>query len=160
MDLGAYFVRHHSVRRIQSSAPCCFFVFFMKIAEISSPDHRQGHHDSQFQQQHHLHLVSQIESSIKQAENLSPGKPLPVTISDDLRKYLNQLSQLAPFPNSLKLLVWKLSYRLWNACVDLSNAASIRSRYPSSSSSSRKIPPKSMPSSAYRRRPTSCSPAE
>ncbi|XP_060676382.1 TPR repeat-containing protein ZIP4-like isoform X2 [Ziziphus jujuba] len=110
----------------------------MKIAEISSPDHRQGHHDSQFQQQHHLHLVSQIESSIKQAENLSPGKPLPVTISDDLRKYLNQLSQLAPFPNSLKLLVWKLSYRLWNACVDLSNAASIRSRYPSSSSSSRK----------------------
>lgn len=107
----------------------------MRIAEISSPEHRQGHHDSQPQQQHH-HLVSQIESSIKQAENLLPENPLPGTISEDLRKSLNQLSQLAPFPNSLKLLVWKLSYRLWNACVDLSNAASIRSRSPSSSSSS------------------------
>lgn len=111
----------------------------MRIAEISSPEHRQNHHDSQSQQHHHFHhLVSQIESSIKQAENLSLEKPLPDTISVDLRRSLTQLSQLTPFPNSLNLLIWKLSYRLWNVCVDLSNAASIRSRSPSSSSSSRK----------------------
>lgn len=111
----------------------------MRIAEISSPEHRRSHHDPQSQQhQHHNYhrLVSQIESSIKQAENSPPEKPLPDTISGDLRRSLTQLSQVAPFPNSLNLLVWKLSYRLWNACVDHSNASAIRPRSPSSSSSS------------------------
>lgn len=108
----------------------------MRIDETSTPDLRQNHHESQSELHHNL-LLSQIESSIKQAENQSPEKPLPDSISDDLRRNLNQLSQSAPFPDSVKLLVWKLSYRLWNACVDVSNAASIRSRSPSSSSTSR-----------------------
>ncbi|PON65927.1 Meiosis specific protein Spo22/ZIP4/TEX [Trema orientale] len=106
----------------------------MRIDEISTQElGHKLHHDSQpkpqSQSQHHYHhLLSQIESSISQAENLSPEKPLPTTISDDLRRSLTQLAQSQPFPNSIKLLVWKLSFRLWNACVDLSNAASIRSR--------------------------------
>lgn len=93
---------------------------------MSTQELGHKHHDSQSQPNHHL--LSQIESSINQAENLSPENPLPSTISDDLRRLLNQLTQSTPFPNSIKLLIWKLSFRLWNACVDLCNAASIRSR--------------------------------
>ncbi|KAM1031573.1 hypothetical protein ACFX2C_035342 [Malus domestica] len=103
----------------------------MRIAELSTPELRRGHADSQPQHQppsqSHQLLISQIESSIKQIENLSPEKLSPDTVSADLRRFSTKLSQLAPFPNSLKLLIWKLSYRLWNACVDLSNAASLRS---------------------------------
>ncbi|KAM1346009.1 hypothetical protein FF1_035320 [Malus domestica] len=103
----------------------------MRIAELSTPELRQGHADSQPQHQppsqSHQLLISQIESSIKQIENLSPEKLSPDTVSADLRRFSTKLSQLAPFPNSLKLLIWKLSYRLWNSCVDLSNAASLRS---------------------------------
>ncbi|KAK4375010.1 hypothetical protein RND71_005687 [Anisodus tanguticus] len=36
---------------------------------------------------------------------------------------ISQLNSLSPYPNSVKLHIWKLSYRLWNACVDHSNAA-------------------------------------
>ena len=107
----------------------------MRIDEISSQDLRQSHHESQLPQNQHDLLLSKIESSIKQAENPPPGKPLPTTISEDLRKSLNKLAQLSPLADSVKLLLWKLSYRLWNACVDLSNSASIRSRSPTSSSS-------------------------
>ncbi|KAK9944507.1 hypothetical protein M0R45_010071 [Rubus argutus] len=99
----------------------------MRIAEISTPEIRQSHNDSQSQSQLHQHLISQIESSIKQTENLSPGKLVPDTISGDIRLTLTQLSKVAPFPNSLKLVIWKLGYRLWNACVDLSNTTSLRS---------------------------------
>ncbi|CAB4321418.1 unnamed protein product [Prunus armeniaca] len=105
----------------------------MRIAELSTPELRQGHAHSQSHShsQSHQHLLSQIESSIKQTENLSPDQFPPDTISADLSRFSTQLSQLAPFPNSLKLLIWKLSYRLWNACVDLSNASSLRSLPPS-----------------------------
>ncbi|XP_031259061.1 TPR repeat-containing protein ZIP4-like [Pistacia vera] len=92
----------------------------MRIAEISSPEIRQ-------QSSHNLHhcLISQLDSLIKQTENHHSPNNLS-TLSSDLKQTLTQLTQLAPFPNnSLKLQLWKLAYRLWNSCVDLSNAASI-----------------------------------
>ncbi|KNA21928.1 hypothetical protein SOVF_038810 [Spinacia oleracea] len=89
----------------------------MKIAEINSPDHRQ--HDT-------VSLVlQQIESLVKQSELLSPQtSSLPSTLSPQLRQCLAQLTQLAPssFSKTVKLQLWKLSYRLWNSCVDLTNA--------------------------------------
>lgn len=100
----------------------------MRIAEISSQEFQ--HSSQQLSSPSHDQLLSQIESAVKQVENLnlSPNETFPNTISGELRRYLNQLSQLTPLSNSLKLLLWKLSYRLWNACVDFSNAASIRCR--------------------------------
>ncbi|KAJ8748145.1 hypothetical protein K2173_000553 [Erythroxylum novogranatense] len=88
----------------------------MRIAELSSPDSPSNHHN---------HLLSQIDSLIKQIEPPTPTLSLPENISSDLRQTLTQLLQLSPYPNSLKLHIWKLSYRLWNACVDISNAVSI-----------------------------------
>ncbi|KAF5746242.1 TPR repeat-containing protein ZIP4 isoform X1 [Tripterygium wilfordii] len=101
----------------------------MRIAEISSQDTRPPENHSQ--SPHHCpnHLLTQIESLIKQTENRSTDQTLPDTLPNDLRQTLAQLSQLAPFPsdsNSMKLQIWKLSYRLWNVCVDLFNATTIR----------------------------------
>ncbi|KAE8695308.1 TPR repeat-containing protein ZIP4 [Hibiscus syriacus] len=115
----------------------------MRIAEISTPEHRQAAaaHDSQSPSHHqHEHIISQIESKIKQTETHPPATPLPDSLPSYLSQLLTNLTQLAPFPatnNSLKLHLWKLSYRLWNACVDLSNAASIRS--PSSNCSTQNV---------------------
>ncbi|KMT10134.1 hypothetical protein BVRB_5g118970 isoform A [Beta vulgaris subsp. vulgaris] len=89
----------------------------MRIAEISSPDIRKQDSIS--------HTLQQIESIVKQSEHLSPkSSPSPSTLSPHLRQYITQLSQLAPssFSNSVKLQLWKLSYRLWNSCVDLTNS--------------------------------------
>ncbi|MCI29354.1 testis-expressed sequence 11 protein, partial [Trifolium medium] len=94
----------------------------MRIAEISSPEIRALHGDRDDR-----HLLSQIEAIVKQIENHSTNKPPPESLTVNLRQCLTQLSQLAPFSNSLKLQIWKLSYRLWNVCVDISNTASIRS---------------------------------
>ncbi|CAH9138690.1 unnamed protein product [Cuscuta epithymum] len=68
-----------------------------------------------------------MELSIKEIERHSPGNPLPGTLSAELQRCIVQLSPLVPLPNSTKLQIWKLSYRLWNACVDLSNAAGVKS---------------------------------
>lgn len=101
----------------------------MKIAEISSPELRPGHDQESGPQSH---ILSHIESSIKQLELHTPTTVLRETISSDLRRALTQLTQLAPFPNSVSLNIWKLSYRLWNACVDISNASSATSGIKSS----------------------------
>ncbi|VFQ69739.1 unnamed protein product [Cuscuta campestris] len=94
----------------------------MIIDEINSPDLRRiGHDDPQF------HICYQMELSIKEIERHPPGKPLPETLSTELQRCIIQLSPLVPLPNSVKLQIWKLSYRLWNACVDLSNAAGVKS---------------------------------
>ncbi|XP_007049536.2 PREDICTED: TPR repeat-containing protein ZIP4 [Theobroma cacao] len=99
----------------------------MRIAEISTPELRPPAHDRQSPSHHQdNHLLSQIECKIKQTETHPPDTPLPDSLPSDLRQLLTHLTQLLPFPttnNSLKLHLWKLSYRLWNACVDLSNAA-------------------------------------
>ncbi|KAA8543587.1 hypothetical protein F0562_021667 [Nyssa sinensis] len=92
----------------------------MRISEISSPELRPSLHESQ------SHVLSQIESSIKELECHSSEAPLKETLSDDLRLCLTKLTSLSPLSNSIKLQIWKLSYRLWNACVDLSNASGVR----------------------------------
>ncbi|KAM3326046.1 TPR repeat-containing protein ZIP4 isoform X1 [Capsicum chacoense] len=88
----------------------------MKIDEISSPERQD---DLQNQ------LCSQIESSIKAIEKHVAATALPDSLSIHLRRSISQLSSLSPLSNSLKLHIWKLSYRLWNACVDLSNASAV-----------------------------------
>ncbi|KAJ8568671.1 hypothetical protein K7X08_028204 [Anisodus acutangulus] len=95
----------------------------MKIDEISSPELRRSQDDL------HNQLCSQIESSIKDIEKHVPGTALPDSFSTDLRRIISQLNCLSPFPNSVKLHIWKLSYRLWNACVDLSNAAGVKTKH-------------------------------
>ncbi|XP_010547171.1 PREDICTED: TPR repeat-containing protein ZIP4 [Tarenaya hassleriana] len=98
----------------------------MRIAEISTPELRQIHREAEPQAHHPL--LSEIELSIHQAESVSKDHPPTESLPSSLRQALTRLSQLAPFPsNSFKLHLWKLSFRLWNACVDLSNAASLRS---------------------------------
>ncbi|XP_027929781.1 TPR repeat-containing protein ZIP4 [Vigna unguiculata] len=89
----------------------------MRIAEISSPELRPLQRDTEANNR----SLSHIEAIVKQLETLTADKPPPETTTSDLRQCLTQLSQLAPFPNSLRLQIWKLSYRLWNACVDISN---------------------------------------
>ncbi|KAL2936105.1 TPR repeat-containing protein ZIP4 [Bienertia sinuspersici] len=89
----------------------------MRIAEINSPDLRQQDSISA--------IINQIESLVKQSELISPkNSSIPSTLHPQLRQCLTQLNQLTPssFSNSIKLQLWKLSYRLWNSCVDLTNA--------------------------------------
>ncbi|OVA11043.1 2-5-oligoadenylate synthetase [Macleaya cordata] len=96
----------------------------MRIAEIS-PDLRPGLHESQSE------VLEEIESSIKEAERLSPenssNSKETTNLCSKLQKSLSRLNSIAPLSKSSKLQIWKLSYRLWNACVDLSNAAGNRS---------------------------------
>ncbi|KZV52381.1 testis-expressed sequence 11 protein-like [Dorcoceras hygrometricum] len=96
----------------------------MRIAEISTPDRRHG--ATVAVDSNHSRALSQIESSINSLERHPPTHPLLDSFSSDLKLALAQISQLAPFPNSTKILVWKLSYRLWNVCVDLSNASTAK----------------------------------
>ncbi|KAL8549151.1 hypothetical protein ACS0TY_008130 [Phlomoides rotata] len=99
----------------------------MKIDEISStPDYRRASATAtvaSIPDADHSAAISQIESTIKSFERHSPTHPLPDSYCSEIRSPLAQLSQLHPLPNSTRILVWKLSYRLWNACVDLSNAS-------------------------------------
>lgn len=101
----------------------------MRIAEISpTPDHRRASATTVVAvdtDSDHSSLLSKIESTIKSVERHPSAQPLPDnSFSCEIRLSVAQLSQLVHLPNSAKLLVWKLSYRLWNACVDLSNASS------------------------------------
>ncbi|KAK1421769.1 hypothetical protein QVD17_24384 [Tagetes erecta] len=88
----------------------------MRIAEISSPELRQTQsHDTISD------LLCKVEALTTEIERHSPEFPLPESISGNIRHGVTQLSSLTPFHNSVKLQIWKLSYRLWNACIDLSN---------------------------------------
>ncbi|KAL0435211.1 UNVERIFIED_CONTAM: TPR repeat-containing protein ZIP4 [Sesamum radiatum] len=102
----------------------------MRIAEISStPDCRRASPvpaATSAAVSNHSAALTQIESTIKSLERHLPAHQLPDSFSSELRLALVQLTQLAPFPNSVKLQVWKLSYRLWNTCVDLSNASTAK----------------------------------
>ncbi|KAK6915155.1 Meiosis specific protein Spo22/ZIP4/TEX11, partial [Dillenia turbinata] len=105
----------------------------MRIAEISSPDLHQSQCQTlnEPQSQSHL-LLSQLETLISESERLSQNLSSSSSSSDahslcdNLRLSLSSLSSLSPFTNSLNLSLWKLSFRLWNACVDLSNVSRLR----------------------------------
>lgn len=70
-------------------------------------------------------LLDDLESAIADAELLSPADfpHASAKLAAHLRRSLSRLAALPPLPDSGKLQIWKLAYRLWNACVDLSNAA-------------------------------------
>ncbi|XP_071699241.1 TPR repeat-containing protein ZIP4-like [Rutidosis leptorrhynchoides] len=99
----------------------------MRIAEISSPDIQETQSLDPKSD-----VLSKLESLTTEIERHSPESPLSETLTANLSNGLTQLTSLVPFHNSVKLQIWKLSYRLWNACVDLSN-------FVRSSSSSSKI---------------------
>ncbi|KAL4572297.1 hypothetical protein LXL04_019069 [Taraxacum kok-saghyz] len=88
----------------------------MRIAEISSPDLRQTQ-----SQDPKSDVLCKLDALTTEIERHSPESPLKESVPAALRHGLNQLTSLAPFQNSVKLQIWKLSYRLWNACVDLFN---------------------------------------
>ncbi|KAF6164592.1 hypothetical protein GIB67_032820 [Kingdonia uniflora] len=98
----------------------------MRISEMS-PDHKPTNHESQSQ------TLEEIETLIKQSETLTPINPTLPKISANLQTTLARLTSLSPLSKQSKLQIWKLSYRLWNACVDLSNSIEIK---PTSSSTS------------------------
>ncbi|CAN0900055.1 TPR repeat-containing protein ZIP4 [Linum grandiflorum] len=103
----------------------------MRIAEICSQDIPEPNLNSPPPDDNHRLLLSRVESLIRRTEDISASpnthkSGIPDDLSADLRKTLTHFPQLLPLPNSVKLQIWKLSYRLWNACVDLSNSLTIR----------------------------------
>ncbi|PKA60212.1 hypothetical protein AXF42_Ash008271 [Apostasia shenzhenica] len=96
----------------------------MRISELS-PELRCPATSGDLQPSH-LHFLEDLESSVNEAESLSPEDPTsPEKLAVRLGKSLSRLSSVLPLSDSAKLQIWKLSYRLWNACVDLSNAADV-----------------------------------
>ncbi|XP_043719623.1 TPR repeat-containing protein ZIP4 [Telopea speciosissima] len=93
----------------------------MKILEIS-PELRSSHHGSSSK------IIVEIEDSVTEAERLLPENSSALDkLCSKIQKSLSRLNSACPLSKSEKLQIWKLSYRLWNACVDLSNATGIRS---------------------------------
>ncbi|KAG9459351.1 hypothetical protein H6P81_003859 [Aristolochia fimbriata] len=72
-------------------------------------------------------LLGELEASIKEMESLPSCDLLQVKISSRIQKILPPLNAFLPLPESRKLQIWKLSYRLWNGCVDHYNAFDVRS---------------------------------
>ncbi|CAN1788993.1 TPR repeat-containing protein ZIP4 [Linum perenne] len=103
----------------------------MRIAEICSQDLPEPNLDSPPPDNNHQLLLSRVESLVRRTENISASHAthktgIPDDLSADFRKTLTHFRQIFPLPNSIKLQIWKLSYRLWNACVDISNSLTIR----------------------------------
>ncbi|XP_047318884.1 TPR repeat-containing protein ZIP4 [Impatiens glandulifera] len=98
----------------------------MRISEISSQDFRQSLHEHH-QEETQSSTFSHLETLIKQIESHSPQSTLPENLFRDLQFGLSQLtSTSSSLSNSDKIKIWKLSYHLWNACVDLSNATAAK----------------------------------
>ncbi|KAK8946885.1 hypothetical protein KSP39_PZI006619 [Platanthera zijinensis] len=73
-----------------------------------------------------LVFLGELESSVREAESISSEDiPSLEKLAACLRKSIFRLSSALPLSDSSKLQVWKLSYCLWNACVDLTNAATV-----------------------------------
>ncbi|OAY73918.1 TPR repeat-containing protein ZIP4 [Ananas comosus] len=106
----------------------------MKISELS-PDLRASPHvDSEALNPLPL-LLGELETLVADAESLSSSDPSSAeALAAALRRSLARLSSssssssssAAPLPEHAKLQIWKLSFRLWNACVDLSNSSAVR----------------------------------
>ena len=93
----------------------------MRISEIS-PDLPISRH-----QETPLGPLQDLESLVKEAEDLSTEESrIPDSLVVSLQKSLSRLSSLFPLSDPGKLQIWKLSYRLWNSCVDISNNAKLR----------------------------------
>ncbi|KAK9141412.1 hypothetical protein Scep_011093 [Stephania cephalantha] len=76
------------------------------------------------------HPIDEIEALVKEIEALSPPiHPSISKLSSKLQKTFSRLTSVnPPLSQPHKLQIWKLSYRLWNACVDISNATATEGR--------------------------------
>ncbi|KAH7685119.1 Meiosis specific protein Spo22/ZIP4/TEX11 protein [Dioscorea alata] len=94
----------------------------MKISELS-PDSRRGGSRSPSAPAASP-PIEELEAAISAAEFLSPSDPSASAVAARLRAAISRLASIpSPLPDPTRLHLWKLSYRLWNACVDLSNAS-------------------------------------
>ncbi|CAL9131213.1 unnamed protein product [Musa textilis] len=116
---------HYDLHGKQKPTASFFPARAMKISELS-PDLRPSPGDPQPTLRL---LLDDIESSVKEIESLDPDDRSfsPSSLAGRLRRSISRLSlpASASLPEPAKLHLWKLSYRLWNACVDLSNAAEL-----------------------------------
>ncbi|KAJ1703753.1 hypothetical protein LUZ63_003532 [Rhynchospora breviuscula] len=91
----------------------------MKISELS-PEFNRSSGDPLSSQ------ISDLESLVVSVESLSSSSSASptslCTLAGSLRRQLTLLTPLAPFPEGSQLHLWKLSFRLWNASIDLSNS--------------------------------------
>ncbi|KAG0497225.1 hypothetical protein HPP92_001916 [Vanilla planifolia] len=72
----------------------------------------------------HVHYLDELESLVKEVESLSHDEISSAEkIAVRLRKSLSHFTAAISLSYSSKVRVWKLSYRIWNACVDLCNAS-------------------------------------
>ncbi|XP_057861908.2 TPR repeat-containing protein ZIP4 isoform X2 [Cryptomeria japonica] len=66
-------------------------------------------------------IIEKMEMEVAQVEQL-----LPMVSPENTQKLRDFMMRLAPRKSMIteeqKLLLWKLSYRLWNSCVDIANA--------------------------------------
>ncbi|KAJ3678125.1 hypothetical protein LUZ60_001928 [Juncus effusus] len=95
----------------------------MKISELSPDPNRTS--SSSFS--HLESLITSLES-FSSSSSSSPTTSLS-TLSTSLRKHLTQLASLRPFPAPSQLRLWKLSFRLWNSCVDIFNSDNSSSQH-------------------------------
>ncbi|KAG9154365.1 hypothetical protein Leryth_000805 [Lithospermum erythrorhizon] len=93
-----------------------------------SPPQLLHHHHLQPPPPPQEHLLSEIEYWIKLIEQSPPQNPIPNSLISNLQLLLHQLTDLSPFPNSIKLQIWNLSYRLWNTCVDFHTVDQVKLR--------------------------------
>ncbi|KAJ4949737.1 hypothetical protein NE237_014315 [Protea cynaroides] len=93
----------------------------MKILDIS-PELRTSLPGSRSQ------ILEEIEALVIEAETISPeNSPSLDQLCSKIQNNHSRLNSASPLSKSEKLQIWKLSYRLWNACVDLSNYTGIHS---------------------------------
>ncbi|XP_020587210.1 TPR repeat-containing protein ZIP4 isoform X2 [Phalaenopsis equestris] len=94
----------------------------MRISELS-PELCRPPADGDSQSSR-LHVFDEIESSVNEAESLTFEDLTSLeNLVVRLRKSLSSTTSTHPLSDLAKLHAWKLSYRLWNACVDLANAS-------------------------------------
>eukprot|EP00249_Psilotum_nudum_P032479 c4803_g1_i1 orf=134-1345(+) len=87
----------------------------MQISEISSSDAGAGESNN-----HEGEAAQRIEKLVSDVENA-----VPLIKPDTVQQLRDSLSLLVPVQMSenLRLCLWKLSYRIWNACVGMANNA-------------------------------------
>lgn len=73
-------------------------------------------------------IVTKMEKQVAQVEQISP-----MASAENIKKLREYMMRLMPckamLPEDQKLQLWKLSYRLWNACVDMANAMQAGQQY-------------------------------
>ncbi|KAH9315054.1 hypothetical protein KI387_023681 [Taxus chinensis] len=94
----------------------------MHIAEVLSQSQDSGGACTSAQ------VIENVEKTVAQLEQLLPMVSPQNT--QKLRDYAMRLAACrALLPEEQKLQIWRLSYRLWNACVDLANSMPVGQQF-------------------------------